>query len=137
MAAPTDFAAVHTALRQVMLDHAPGMTASKDAPGDLVVLAPFANPLKPKQPMFFGMVRSGKAYVGYHLMGLYMNPVLTAKVPPELKKRMQGLTCFNFTKVDEDLFAELAVLTAQCAEGFEDRVTRMVDAYKAGKAGVR
>jgi hypothetical protein len=137
MAASTDFDAVHQALRQVMLDHAPGMTAAKDAPGGLVLHAPFANPLKPKEPMFFGMVRSGKAYVGYHLMGLYMNPVLTAQVPPGLKKRMQGLTCFNFTRVDEDLFGELGVLTARCAEGFEDRVTRMVDAYKAGKAGVR
>ncbi len=137
MADKPDSDAVFTALRQVMLDHAPGMTAAKDAPGDLVVLAPFANPLKPKAPMFFGMVRQGKAYVGYHLMALYMNPTLTAQVPPSLKKRMQGLTRFNFKTVDPELFAELGDLTARCADGFEERVTRMVADYKAAKAGVK
>ena len=133
MAAATEFTAVHTALRQVMLDHAPGMIAAKDGPGDLILNAPFANPLHPKQPMFFGMVRTGKAYVGYHLMALYMNPTLTAQVPPELKKRMQGKTCFNFTKGDAALFASLGALTALCAEGFEAGVTRTVADYKAAK----
>jgi len=27
---------------------------------------------------------------------------------------MQGKSCFNFTRIDDDLFAELAVLTARC-----------------------
>ena len=31
---------------------------------------------------------------------------------PELRRRMQGKACFNFTRVDEALFAELATLTA-------------------------
>jgi hypothetical protein len=134
MAANPDFAEVYQALRGVMLDHAPGMTAARDQPGDLMMLAPFANPLKPKAPMFFGMVRSGKAYVGYHLMALYMNPVLTAQVPPSLRKRMQGLTCFNFKTVDPALFAELGGLTARCAQGFEAGVTQAVASYKAAKA---
>jgi hypothetical protein len=30
---------------------------------------------------------------------------------PELKKRMQGKSCFNFTTPDEKLFKELAKLT--------------------------
>jgi hypothetical protein len=30
---------------------------------------------------------------------------------PELKKRMQGKACFNFTAIDRELFAELSKLT--------------------------
>ena len=32
-------------------------------------------------------------------------------ISPELKKRMQGKSCFNFKDVDEKLFKELAALT--------------------------
>jgi hypothetical protein len=42
--------------------------------------------------MYFGSVRLGKAYVTFHLMPLYMCPVLVHKVPPGLKRRMQGKT---------------------------------------------
>ena len=31
----------------------------------------------------------------------------------ELKQRMQGKSCFNFARVDEDLLAELTSLTAR------------------------
>ena len=31
---------------------------------------------------------------------------------PDLRRRMHGKGCFNFTRVDEPLFAELADLTA-------------------------
>ena len=48
------------------------------------------------QPMFFGSVRLGKAYVSFHLMPLYMCPALASSISPALKKRMQGKTCFNF-----------------------------------------
>jgi len=32
-------------------------------------------------------------------------------ISPELKKRMQGKSCFNFSNTDEKLFKELAKLT--------------------------
>jgi hypothetical protein len=38
--------------------------------------------------------------------------VATKAIPPELKKRLQGKACFNFTTVDEDRFAELGRLIA-------------------------
>jgi len=43
-------------------------------------------------------------------MPVYMYPELFDTISPELKKRMQGKSCFNFTKVDETLFEELAAL---------------------------
>jgi len=61
--------------------------------------------------MFFGAVVMGKAYVSYHLMALYSCPELVRVISPELKKRMQGKSCFNFKAPDEALFAELGELT--------------------------
>ena len=40
---------------------------------------------------------------------------------PELRKRMQGKSCFNFTKVDEGLFDELSDITAKGREMFADQ----------------
>jgi hypothetical protein len=39
---------------------------------------------------------------------------------PELKKRMQGKSCFNFKEVDEKLFRELGNLTRGGARQFND-----------------
>ena len=60
---------------------------------------------------WFGAVRRGKRYVSYYLMSVYADPSLAATISPALRKRMQGKSCFNLTKVDEPLLAELAALT--------------------------
>ena len=44
-------------------------------------------------------------------MPVYGDPRLLADMSPELRKRMQGKSCFNFTRVDEGLFTELTDLT--------------------------
>ena len=67
--------------------------------------------MKNKRRMYFGGVKIGKAYVSYHLMPVYAWPALREEMSPELKKRMQGKSCFNFTTPDEKLFKELAKLT--------------------------
>jgi hypothetical protein len=63
-------------------------------------------------------VEIGKSYVSYHLMGIYMNPVLQKAISKNLKTRMQGKTCFNFKTVDEKIFKELDQLTAKSIESF-------------------
>jgi hypothetical protein len=113
-----DFAAVYADLRALMLANAVGMRAAKDVPGHLEMLAPWPHPRKPREPMWFGMVKLGKAYVSYHLLPLYMNPAMQAKVTPALKKRMQGKACLNFKTSDPDVLAELATLTRAAAEAF-------------------
>ncbi len=64
------------------------------------------------KPLFFGSVISGKAYVSFHLMPLYWDESLSKRVSTELKKRMQGKSCFNFTEPDPALFRELNKLTS-------------------------
>jgi hypothetical protein len=113
-----DFEAVYGELRALMLREAGGMLVGADGPDELVMHAPWPHPREPNKPMWFGMVRSGKAYVSFHLLPLYMNHTLQAKVPPELKRRMQGKACFNFKAADPAQLEELATLTRTCAAAF-------------------
>lgn len=66
---------------------------------------------KNKTALFFGATNINKSYVSYHLMPVYIFPELLERISPELKRRMQGKSCFNFKTVDQTLFDELATLT--------------------------
>jgi hypothetical protein len=77
--------------------------------------------MKNRQPLCFGGVRTGKAYVSFHLMSVYASPDLLKSMSPELRKRMQGKSCFNFKEVDEKLFKELKQLTKAGAARFNDK----------------
>ena len=76
--------------------------------------------MKNKQRLFFAAVRAGKAYVSFHLMPVYASPDLLKDMSPELRKRMQGKSCFNFKTVDEKLFKELEKITASGFKKFND-----------------
>lgn len=77
--------------------------------------------MKNKQPLCFGGVRLGKNYVSFYLMSVYASPELLKTMSPELKKRMQGKSCFNFKAVEKELFRELKSLTKAGASKFMDR----------------
>ena len=62
---------------------------------------------------WFAGTRLGKRYVSYYLMPIYVRPDLLEGISPELRRRMQGKSCFNFTRVDEPLLTELERLTAK------------------------
>jgi hypothetical protein len=88
----------------------------------LVGAIPSPFPQHKGAPMDFASVRQGKAYVSFHLMALYMNPALNSTISPELKKRMQGKTCFNFKTVpDASLIRELERLTETGFQAFRKR----------------
>jgi hypothetical protein len=67
----------------------------------------------------FGGVEVKKNYVSYHLMPVYEYPELLENLSPTLKKRMQGKSCFNFTKVDTETLQELETLTQKGFEAFK------------------
>lgn len=77
--------------------------------------------MKNKKPLNFGGVRLGKNYVSFYLMSLYTSPDAIKTISPDLKKRMQGKSCFNFKTVDEKLFKELENLTKTGAKQFTDK----------------
>ncbi len=71
-----------------------------------------------KKELFFGAAQIKKNYVSFYLMPVYMYPDLLEKISPELRKHMQGKSCFNFKKIETSLFDELAQLTKQGFERF-------------------
>ena len=71
-------------------------------------------------PMWFGAVVS-KSYVSLHFMPIYFNAPMLERLSPELRKRMQGKSCFNFKKMDEGLFAELRGLMKDGVEAYRKR----------------
>lgn len=114
-----DFEAAFAALRGVLSAHSKRLAVRVDSATVFSVggKAPSPFPQHKGQAMWFGEVRLGKAYVSFHLMPLYMNPELQKAIPAELKKRMQGKTCFNFKKEPgAELLRELELLTSAALE---------------------
>jgi hypothetical protein len=93
-------------------NRAGGRKADEPSPGGYLLLGASTDDY-PGGVMFAG-VKLGKRYVSYYLMSVYMEP--GTEISPELTKRRQGKSCFNFTKVDDGLFDELADLTADGRE---------------------
>jgi len=71
---------------------------------------------KRKTDLYFGAVQIMKNYVSYRLMPVYVNPKLLDGISPELKKRMQGKSCFNFKEINRTMLSGLSDLTKK---GFE------------------
>ena len=74
----------------------------------------------PDGQMFAG-VRKGKRYVSYHLLSVYLEPGQLDDLSPDLRRRMQGKSCFNFTRVDDALFDELDALTTRGRDLYAER----------------
>jgi hypothetical protein len=112
---PADLSPVFAALKRVLSPYARRMAVKHDAPGIYYLESTAAN--RYGEEVFFGAVRTGKRSVAYHLMPIYVFPALTKTLSPELKKRLRGKACFQFTKVERPLLAELGALTKR---GFEE-----------------
>jgi hypothetical protein len=109
-----DFAATFTALRDVLRPSEAELAVVRDEPGDYYLDSRHLQ--LNRKPLFFGAVRIAKQYVSFHLMPVYVWPELLNGASDELRRRMQGKSCFNFKAPDAGLVAELAELTRQ---GFE------------------
>jgi hypothetical protein len=110
-----DFAAVDRRLRQILEPLRSRLKVTKDEPAGMAVEIPG---LEGKPWGYVAGVRPGKRYVSFYLMSVYASPELMASMSPELRRRMQGKACFNFTKIDEPLFAELGHLMEAGLEPF-------------------
>jgi hypothetical protein len=111
----TDFELVHDRLREILMRQHGDLAVTKDAPAGIALEIPG---LEGKPWGYVAGTRVGKSYVSYYLMPIYVSPDLAATISPELAKRRQGKACFNFTKIDEPLFAELEAFTATSISGF-------------------
>jgi hypothetical protein len=110
------FAVVFTALKEILEPYEKDLHVLPYKPEYYCLVTRLA--VHKGKPAWFAAIRMGKNYVSYHLMPVYMNPVLQKRIPPQLKKRMQGKACFNFSEVDPELFRQLAELTRAGLEGY-------------------
>lgn len=119
MADKNNFDQVFEKLKAILKPYARKMDVTQDTSNSYYLNT--RHIMKNKQPLCFGGVRLGKNYVSYYLMSVYATPQLLKGMSPELKKRMQGKSCFNFKEVDAKLFKELATLTKAGATHFSDQ----------------
>jgi hypothetical protein len=104
-----DFPAIFAELKAILRPFEPRLLLRTDAPGHYSLDTPYDE--KWKRELFFGAAQIKKSYVSFHLMPVYMYPDLLDGAPDDLKKRMQGKSCFNFKRIEPDLFRDLAELT--------------------------
>jgi hypothetical protein len=114
MTTQTEFPTVFESLKAIIQPYANKLTVKTDTPDHYYLDAAYSE--KWKKGLFFASAQVKKNYVSFHLMPVYMYPDLLKHISPELKKHMQGKSCFNFKKVEKNLLKELSQLTKQ---GFE------------------
>ncbi len=117
MPAQNDFPTVFEELKNILKPYSRNLIVKADTPDTYYLDGPYSE--KWKKEVFFGSAQIKKNYVSFYLMPVYMYPELLNDISPALKKRMQGKSCFNFKKVEPDLFKELETLTLRGVEKFK------------------
>lgn len=112
-----EFELAFHSLRDVLRACEDRLVTVTDEPTDYHLDSPHLLPNR--KPLFFGAVRIGRRYVSFHLMPVYLWPEMLEGVTVELRRRMQGKSCFNFSRVEPDLFGELAELTRSGYDRYE------------------
>ena len=109
MTKQTDFTNTFSKLKALLQPYESKLIVVADTEDHYALETPHV--MKNKHRVYFAGVKIGKAYVSYHLMPVYALEEVRDEISPELKKRMQGKSCFNFSEPNEKLFKELARLT--------------------------
>lgn len=110
----TDFPAIFARLKAILHTYEGECKVVANTADEYTLYTPFT--AHSQKELFFGGVQIKKNYVSYHLMPVYMFPMLLEGLSERLKKRMQGKSCFNLTAIDEQVLSELAQLTDRSAE---------------------
>ncbi len=106
---PADLGSVYHRLKRILEPYGEELHVTDDGPTTYAIDC--APPGEQNPTTWFAGLRLGKRYVSYYLMPVYVDPSLAEQISPELSKRMQGKSCFNFTTIDDGLFGELDRLT--------------------------
>jgi hypothetical protein len=108
-----DFPDVFSRLRMILEPYADELVVVHDT--DSIYALDTRHVMTNKRPLFFASAQIRKGYVSFYLMPVYAFPDLLDDIG-DLKKRMQGKSCFNFRTLDD---AQLATLTALTRAGYE------------------
>ena len=117
MGAQDEFGATFAKCREILRELEPKLLLNADEPGNYSLDAGYSAQFK--KMIWFGGVRIGKNYVSYHLMPVYGCPDLVRTMPDELRRRMQGKSCFNFRSITPEQAGMLRELTREAFERFK------------------
>jgi hypothetical protein len=109
MSAQAEFSPVFKKLKSILKPYSSKLILKIDTSEGFSLDGAYSK--KWKKELFFGAAQIKKNYVSFYLMPVYMYPDLLNNISPELKKHMQGKSCFNFKKIETPLFDELTQLT--------------------------
>jgi hypothetical protein len=104
-----DLPATFVALKKILASQAGRLRVAVDKPGKYYLETP--GPCYRGKPLCLVAVQTGKAYVSFHFLPVYMDRSLLKQVPPQLKKSLKGKACFHFTSPDPVLMRQLGALT--------------------------
>lgn len=114
------FPAIFEALKSILAAYE-DLLVAKQQQGQYVLVSkrPSPFPQHKGNPLDFAYLKTGKAYVSFHLMAM---DGISAKVPDLLAPRRQGKTCFNFkTMPDAAMLAALARLTEDAFQDWHEK----------------
>lgn len=116
MSSQTEFPLVFESLKSILKPYAKKLSVKSDMSEVYYLEGAYSE--KWQKDLFFASAQIKKNYVSFYLMPVYMYPDLLKNTSAELKRRMQGKSCFNFKKVEPSLFDELSQLVQQGFEKF-------------------
>ena len=117
MSPQADFPLVFEKLKSILKPYEKGLNSTADTYESYSLDGHYSE--KWKKVIFFGSAQIKKNYVSFYLMPVYIYPDLLKDISSELKKHMQGKSCFNFKKVEPELFQEISDLTRKSFTRFQ------------------
>src|SRR3972149_1698318 len=120
MPSQTEFPIVFANLKAILIPFSSKLIVKADTAAGYSLDGPYSQ--KWKKELFFGAAQIKKNYVSFYLMPVYMYPDLLKNISPELKRHMQGKSCFNFKKIEPELFEELAELAKRGCDRFQKEI---------------
>lgn len=102
-------------LREVVAPYLAECHVKTDDPGSLYLET------HASKPEMFSAISLRKSAVSFHYMPVYVDPGSLEGISEGLRRRMQGKSCFNFTRPDDPAIAELEELVGRTAQPFLHR----------------
>jgi hypothetical protein len=113
------------ALKGVLVAHSDGLRVTKDGESgyELYTTWPIELGGRKLPNVFFAAVKEGKTDTALHFMPIYSHPQRFADLPPKLRKKMTGKSCFHIKTADPELLDAIGAMLARGREIYAGATT--------------
>ena len=106
-------------LKDLLTPYYAGLEIHQDKEDSILLSTRFI--MKNNQPLFFAAIQKKAHHVSFHLMPVYVEPILMLDVTPELKRRMEGKSGFIFESLTPELVSQLSRLVELGYRSFQQQ----------------